>query len=63
MTDKSKRIRKLIAKRPEMTDEQIARKIGMSTGYGKWRVGRERYLMGEGTDGEPRGRRPGLGFE
>ena len=46
-----------------MTDTQIARKIGMPTGYGKWRVERERYLMGGGTDGEPRGRRKGLGFE
>ncbi len=45
LTDKSKRIRKLIAKHPEMTDAQIARKIGMPDSYGAWRAREERKLM------------------
>jgi hypothetical protein len=45
LTDKSKRIRKLIAKHPEMTDAQIARKIGMPDSYGAWRAREERRLM------------------
>ncbi len=60
MTDKSKRIRKMITNEPQMTDEQIARKIGQPYGYGAWRVRRERHLMGLKPNGEPRGR--GLGF-
>lgn len=45
LTDKSKRIRKLIAENPEMTDAQIARKIGMPDTYGEWRAREERRLM------------------
>jgi hypothetical protein len=45
VTDKSKRIRKMITEHPEMTDEQIARKIGMPNMYGRERVRRERYIM------------------
>lgn len=51
LTDKSKRIRKLILKHPEMTDEQVSRKIGMPDSYGEWRVERERYLMSKQQTG------------
>jgi hypothetical protein len=42
VTDKSARIRKLIAKHPDMTDAQIARKIGMPGPEGEARVRKER---------------------
>jgi hypothetical protein len=41
-SDKSLRIQKLIAKHPEMTDAQIARKIGMDSPEGRARVAKER---------------------
>ena len=51
MTDKSKRIRKMIDGHPEMTDVQIARKIGMPDSFGEVRVRRERYIMKRQQDG------------
>jgi hypothetical protein len=63
VTDKSKRIQKMITEHPEMTDEQIARKIGMPNMYGKERVRRERYLMGlRFSDTEPERPKGGLGY-
>lgn len=41
-SDKSLRIQKLMAKHPEMTDAQIARKIGMDSPEGRERVSKER---------------------
>jgi hypothetical protein len=41
-SDKSLRIQKLIAKHPEMTDAQVARKIGMDSPEGRERVSKER---------------------
>jgi hypothetical protein len=47
-SDKTLRIQKLMAKHPEMTDAQIARKIGMDSPEGRERVAKER----PGTDAE-----------
>ena len=41
-SDKTLRIQKLMAKHPEMTDAQIARKIGMDSPEGRDRVAKER---------------------
>ena len=41
-TDKSLRIRKLITRHPDMTDRQVARKIGMDSEDGEERVRKER---------------------
>jgi hypothetical protein len=47
-SDKSLRIQKLIAKHPEMTDAQIARKIGMDSPEGRARVAKERPKQEKG---------------
>ena len=51
MTDKTKRIRKMLLAHPDNTDEQLARKIGMSNEAGAARVRLERYLMGRHRTG------------
>ena len=45
-SDKSLRIRKIIEKHPEMSDSEIARKIGMDNEAGKERVRKERPKIG-----------------
>jgi hypothetical protein len=52
-SDKSLRIQKLMAKHPEMTDAQIARKIGMDSPEGRERVSKERPKRqdDDGTEG------------
>jgi DNA-binding Lrp family transcriptional regulator len=41
-SDKTLRIQKIMLKHPEMTDAQIARKIGMDSPEGRERVAKER---------------------
>ncbi len=46
MNDTTLRIRKLMRKNPEMTDEQISRKIGREGLDGQLRVRKERRALG-----------------
>ncbi len=46
MTDTAKRIRKLLEREPDMTDAQIARKIGRDNLEGWARVAQERKAAG-----------------
>lgn len=53
MTDKAKRIRKLMRNNHGMTDSEIARKIGCDTPAGRERVAKERLDTGP-EKAEPR---------
>lgn len=46
MTDTAKRIRKMLLRHPEMTDAQVARKIGRDNQEGRDRVAKERKASG-----------------
>lgn len=45
--EKSLRIQKIIRNNPEMTDDQIAKKIGMDNKVGRERVKKERSKSGK----------------